>query len=261
MSRILITFGGRAYDATTERIVRDGPRFGADEVRVYDDRWLVEKVPDFRKLNSFLWETDKKFGFGWCAWKPMIILEEWYKAFIALHHNTVLYVDADTYPIADLSPIFQFAERDGICLFESQGNPNKRFTRRDCCVAMGLDEEKHWNARHACGRFSTFKVGDYRAWQFLCEWLTYSVNPMCQSLEPSKYAPEFPEFARHSNEQSVLTLLASKYGIPLHREACQFGWPVSPNCGLEEDKYPQLFHQEYCTGDRSDLAGSRWRNV
>ncbi len=263
MSRILVTFGGRAYDATTERIVRDGPRLGADEVLVYDDRWLLEIVPDFRKLNSFLWETEKKFGFGWCAWKPFILLDQIGHPWAGRDDagSSILYVDADTYPIADLTPIFEFAERDGICLFESQGNPNKRFTRRDCCVAMGLDEERHWNARHACGRFSAFKVGDYRAWQFLCEWLTYSVNPMCQSLEPSKYAAEFPEFARHSNEQSVLTLLASKYGIPLHREACQFGWPVSPNCGLAEDTYPQLFHQEYCTGNRSDLSGSRWRNV
>ncbi len=261
MSRILVTFGGRAYDATIERIVRDGQRFGADEVMVYDDRWLLERQPEFRRLNSFLWETEKKFGFGWCAWKPLIIQRQMQARLYGQSLNSILYVDADTYPIADLSPIFEFAERDGICLFESQGNPNKRFTRRDCCVAMGLDEERHWNARHACGRFSAFKVGDYRAWQFLCEWLTYSVNPMCQSLEPSKYATEFPEFARHSNEQSVLTLLASKYGIPLHREACQFGRPVSPNCGLEEDTYVQLFHQEYCTGDRSDLSGSRWRNV
>lgn len=261
MSRILVTFGGRAYDATIERIVRDGPRFGADEVLVYDDKWLTTEHAAFMNRNRFLWETQKRFGFGWCCWKALIIMQAWDYIQDGWPGGTILYVDADTYPIADLTPIFEFAERDGICLFESQGNPNKRFTRRDCCVAMGLDEERHWNARHACGRFSAFKVGDYRAWQFLCEWLTYSVNPMCQSLEPSKYATEFPEFARHSNEQSVLTLLASKYGIPLHREACQFGWPVSPNCGLAEDTYPQLFHQEYCTGDRSDLSGSRWRNV
>lgn len=264
-SRVLITFSGRAYDATTERMF-DALKFGAHAVRVYDDRWLMTQHRQFMEDNKFLWETPKKFGFGWCCWKALIIADAMNWLLRTLHPvcadaSTVLYVDADTYPIADLTPIFQFAERDGICLFESQGNPNKRFTRRDCCVAMGLDEEKHWNARHACGRFSAFKVGDYRAWQFLCEWLTYSVNPMCQSLEPSKYTAEFPEFARHSNEQSVLTLLASKYGIPLHREACQFGWPAQPGCGQPEDKYPQLFHQEYCTGDRGDLSGSRFRNV
>ncbi len=39
--RILITFSGAAYDNTTEIIVRDAPRFGVDEVRVYDDLWLM----------------------------------------------------------------------------------------------------------------------------------------------------------------------------------------------------------------------------
>jgi hypothetical protein len=123
---------------------------------------------------------------------------------------------------------------------------------------MGLDDPKYFGREHACGRFQLFRAGGWTAQQFLMEWLTYSVNPMCQIVAPSKYGDDLPGYARHSNEQSVLTLLAHKYGIPLHREACQFGWPATTK---PDDTYPQLFHQVYCGGDRNDLSGSKFRNV
>lgn len=256
--RVCVTFSGRAYDETTKLIVENAPKFGADEVRVYDDRWLLETYPEYRSLNRWLWETKDSFGFGWCAWKAFVICHAIARGSPL---DTVLYTDADTYPIADLSPLFAIAERDGMMLFEAQGCSNRQYTRRDCFVAMGCDEERYWNARHACGRFQVFRAGDYRARQLLMEWLVYSINPMCQLRAPSVYAPDFPEFTRHSNEQSVLTILAEKYRVPLHREACQFGWPAQAGYGQPEDTYPQLFHQVWTGGDRADLSGSSYRNV
>ncbi len=256
MKRIYITFGGKAYDETTERIVEDAPKFGVDEVRVYDDRWLIENTK-FREMNHWLFETEKKFGFGWCAWKPLIIIDA---LGICDPGDVVLYTDADTYPIADLSPIFDgcTAAKEGIFLFESQGCPNDRFTRRDCFIAMGLDDPKYYGRNHASGRFQLFRRASWYTEQLLTEWAAYSVNPMCQTVAPSKYGEDLPGYHRHSNEQSILTLLAHKYEIPLHREACQFGWPATTH---PEDTYPQLFHQQWCSGDRGDLSGSRFRNV
>ncbi len=256
MSRIYITFGGAAYDPTTQRIVEDAPKFGVDKVIVYDDRWLIDHKRVFRYMNRWLWETPKKFGFGWLCWKPMVILDALSKC---AADDVVLYTDADTYPIADLSPIFDGCRdsQEGIFLFEAQGCPNDRFTRRDCFIAMGQDDPKYYGQPHACGRFQLFRPGWFST-QFLMEWLTYSVNPMCQIVAPSKYGEDLPGYTRHSNEQSVLTMLGLKYGIPLHREACQFGWPATSH---PEDTYPQLFHQQYCSGDRSDLSGSRFRSV
>ena len=264
MRRVYITFGGKAYDPTTEHIV-EAASICVDELRVYDDRWLMETHPEFLTLNRWLFEpgvnVDKphlRFGFGWCSWKPLVILDALTKC---KPGDVVLYTDADTYPIADLSPIFDgcAATENGIFLFESQGNPNDRFTRRDCFIAMGLDDPKYYGRAHACGRFQLFRAGSWPAQQLLMEWLAYSLNPMCQTVAPSEYGPDLPGYARHSNEQSVLTMLAHKYEIPLHREACQFGWPDVG--GHPEDTYPQLFEQRYCDGDRNDLSGSKFRNV
>ncbi len=255
MKKIYITFGGKAYDGTTKEIVNRAPQFGADEVWVYDDRWLIQNYPELLEANRWLFNTSLKFGFGWLFWKPFIILD-------ALRRldkgDVVLYTDADTYPIADLTCLFEACNRDGVFIFEAMGCENDRFTRKDCFIAMGMDDPKYFGCRHACGRFQLFRAGHAVGYQMLMEWYAYAINPMCQLREPSRYGLDLPGYARHSNEQSILTMLAHKYGIPLHREACQFGWPPAEN---SEDKYPQLFHQQYCEGNRSDVSGSAHRNM
>jgi hypothetical protein len=277
MKCLYITFSGKAYDRTTEKICDTGHMLGADAVRVYDDRWLNETP--FRKLNSWLWETEQKFGFGWCAWKPYIIMQ----ALKGLNTgDIVLYTDADTYPIASLSPLFDECAKEGIVLFNSQGCFNYKYTKRDCFIAMGCDEPKYWDGAHACGRFQLFMKGNPVAEQLLMEWLTYSVNPMCQEWNTSKHHPVFESgdspdlsridpldgkitlFQRNSCEQSILSLLRIKYGLPLYREACQFGWPIDAEYCKRFDirgDYPQLFKQEYCEGDRTDLSGSSFFNA
>lgn len=259
MSKVYITFSGAAYNATTEKIVADAQRFGADEVRIYDDLYLLHHP--FYELNRWIFEREPKFGFGWCSWKPLIILEEMKRLDTG---DIILYTDADTYPIADLSPIFELCRRDDITLFEAQGCLHNRFTQIDCLKVMNADPWR--DMVMACGRFQLFKKGSYRVNQFLYEWLTYNLNPLCQfsntpEMAHTKLGPEHSTFARHSAEQSVLGLLALRYGIKLHREACQFGWPRLPNAGQPEDDYPQLFEQVYCSGDRTDISGSKFRNV
>jgi len=270
MRRLYITFSGRGYDATTRKIVEAFPRLGgADELRIYDDRWLNETP--FRKLNSWLWETSTKFGYGWCAWKPYIIMQ----ALKGLSFgDVVLYTDADTYPIADLSVLFEECGRQGIVLFNSQGCFNYKYTKRDCFIAMGCDEPKYWDGAHACGRFQLFQKGHPVVEQLLQEWLTYSINHHCQEWNTSVIAPDLTRedpldgkvttFQRNSCEQSALSLLRIKYGLPLYREACQFGWPIDAECQKRFDirgDYQQLFTQEYCEGDRTDLSGSSFFNA
>ena len=77
--------------------------------------------------------------------------------------------------------------------------------------------------------------------------------------EPHQWA----EFIRHSAEQSVLSLLALKYSIPLHRCPDQGGWPVAWDGKYKpEDTYPQLFHHDgWAHRGKETGGGSRYRNV
>lgn len=254
--RIYCTFGGASHDYLTEKIVRDGPRFGADKVLVFDDKWLIES--GFVERHTALFKAYPQHGFGFCSWKPFVILAAIQRSEPG---DVILYTDADTYPISSLVPLFEFAERDGVALFEEQGCINNVWTKRDCFIAMGCDEPKYHNGLHACGRFQLFKKdGLFPSRNFLEDWLHFATDPRC-SLHDAGVAPNLPEFRRNSTEQSVLSLLAIKFGVHLHRTPDENGWPITPGRGREEDTYPMVFKQEWCTGDRGNLNGSQYRNV
>lgn len=252
MRKIYITFSGAAYDATTQRIVEDAPRLGADEVRVYDDAWL-RRTP-FYTLNRWIFDRAPQMGYGWCSWKPWLILE----TLKSMHDGDVLlYSDADAYPIADLSQLFDHAALVGHLLFQEQGCINRHWTRRACWRAMGLDQFYDGESQHACGRYQFFRKGgpsQYFNERLLQEWLTYSLNPECQFHgNPDNE----PELIRHSAEQSVLSLLAYKWKILLHRTPDQNGWPNTVHLDMW---YPQVFNHAGTNQGQSD-RGSRYRNV
>lgn len=258
----LITFSGSAYNDTTALIVENGPKFGADLVLVFDDRWLLESGHYARHKDMWNWglpgpKTQHR-GFGWFSWKPYVILE-------ALKHSSpddvVLYIDADTYPIADLSVVFDIARRDGIMLFASNGWTNDQWVKRDCLEAMWAMDQWTMPFPHTVGRFCAFRRGQthYGDWVnahgLLQRWLHSSTDRRCTTFDPS-LGVECSTFREHRCEQAILSVLQVKYGIRLYREACQFGDHID----MDKDLYPTLFHQ-VGSGKPKTTEGSRFRNV
>ncbi|MCP4899777.1 MAG: DUF1249 domain-containing protein [bacterium] len=263
MKRLLITFSGAAYDKTTEKIIKRAPDFGVDEVRVYDDVWL--KRTDFYHQNQWLWlhrgpgNEGRGRGFGWFSWKPFLIqcaMRDYMS-----DGDIVLYVDADTYPIADLGVLYDICEDHlGSMVFMATGKDralrNGDWNKRDCLIAMGQDTKRYRDAGCAVARFILLEKGRWRINQFLQEWLAYCVNRHCQTFDPSVLAPEHRGFREHRTEQAIFTNLVHKNGWRLHREACEFG----ADCPQDWDLYPQLFSQK-STRVAQSLDGSKWRNV
>ena len=258
MRRMYVTFSGSNYDETTRRIVDDAPKFGADEVRVYDDEWLTEQP--FRQLNAWLWDHPHKRGFGWYAWKPFIILDALSKA---QDGDVVLFTDADTYPVHDLTALFEICARDGAMLFEASAWMNRQWCKRDCYVILAQDEAKYHDSKAGVARFMLFQKGPWKPYQFLIEWFTYCVNPLATTFDPSILKEELSGFREHRTEQAILTLLAHKYGYKLHREACEAG-AGAPN---DWELFPVLFHQRNmsdvpgATKTTAKNLGSKYRNV
>ncbi len=224
---------------------------------VYDDKWLIES--GYVDRNRWLFEARSQIqntghwyqhGFGWCSWKGFILLD----AFERMQPGDVaLYLDADTFPIAPFGQLFEAAEREGGVFLFDEGVSNARFTKADCMAVMGLPIA---DGAHACGRFSFWQKGPFLPRQMLTEWWAYSINPRCTLWDTSVLVPDPPAYFRNSTEQSVLSNLAIKYGIPLHRSP-----DGTPSCSLDTDLYPQVFEQVWCAGDRADTSGSSYRNI
>jgi len=273
--RRLITFGGAAYDEITARVTECFVDVGATSFLVYDDRWL--DAHPFRQLNAWLWDHEgsrayapKGRGYGLYAWKPLIILDAMRRSEPG---DIVCYIDGDSAPVADISIVFETADRDGAMLFRSSGHDQRRWCTRDCEIVMGLNPSMldakriHGRADYlapgvaaGCARWAAFKVGPYKPQQLLYEWLTFSINPMTTTFEPSILGPEPEGMQEHRTEQAVLSLLAHKYGYTLWREADQDGLAFRGQPG-EPGEYGQLFEQQRRGGPFPLGHGSKFRNV
>ncbi len=101
-----------------------------------------------------------------------------------------------------------------------------------------------------------FQKGNCAVRTFLEEWQRLCTTKWLATRDPSITGPEFPGFEQNRGDQSIFSLLCKKYGIPLHREADEFG----NNSERDRDLYPeQLFRQIGCVGNRLDLSGSKYR--
>ena len=258
MTKYCITFSGDKYHDQTRRTVEDASKFGVDKVLVYDDYWLTHCRPDFVEQNKWAWQHPKTRGFGWFIWKPFIILD-------ALNRvkdgDIVLYVDGDTYPIADLSALYDICEKQGgIMLFAASGWPQVYWCKRDCYIIMGQDTPEYTGLQAPAGsaQFMLFQKGPAHPRQFLEEWLKYVCMEKANTFDPSKLAPEYPVFREHRCEQAILTNLALKYHHKLWREACAYG----NDHPEDKEVYGQLFVQygPHTYGDTRG-AGSCFRNV
>lgn len=235
MKKIYITFSGKPYEETTRSIVERGVRLGADEVIVYDDRWLLQQ--EFYRQNEWLWNHPHKRGFGWYAWKPYII---WDALSNLQQGDVVLFTDADCFPIAPLDVLFGRCIIDGgIMLFASENHQQYEWCKRDCYIVMGQDDPRYYDVPAGVARFMLFQKGPWRTTQFLMEWITYCVNPKANTFDSSTIKNELPGFIEHRVEQAIMTNLAHKYGLRLYREACEAG------NGIDRDRhlYGQLFSQ------------------
>ncbi len=260
---VYITFSGERYHDTTQRIVEDAPKFGADRVLVYDDHWLRTKRPQHLVDSAHLVNHPRNRGVNWFAFKPFVILDALDRV---TDDDVVLFTDGDTYPIAPLNTLFDIGRRDGLMLFRANGWPHQRvWCKRDCFLVMGLDEPRYHESQCGCARFMVFTR---RQRAFLEEWLRYCLILEATTFDPSVLGqPELAGFKEHRCEQAIMSLLAEKYGHRLYREACEFGDTTDPqglpDSLLDRDLYPRLFTQIYGNSYSPGFVypGSAFRNV
>jgi hypothetical protein len=242
----LCLFSGPGYDEYVGRTMSVLAQVGVDQVRVYDRPWL--EAHPFRHLpgNRWLFETAVQRGVGWHCWKPLVTLDTMQ---YADEGDVVLYLDADTWPTGkDLRPLFDQARREEVVLFDYVGHePQRVWCTGNCFTVMAQNEVKYRDSIHGCARFGLFKVGSWKAQQFLYEWLTYCANPDANGRHPRKELfPNAHDFKEHRTDQAIYTLLARKYEIALQPEASEPG----PGYFLQGGALAQ-----------DEGRGSKWRNV
>lgn len=222
MQKILVSFASGKYRIGQEYLVESGRPYFTGH---------ASYLPDFLdagfcKRNQAV--LSRKKGAGFWLWKPEIIRETLDRV---SDGDFVFYVDSGNLIIGDVRPLFDLCARDprGVLLFDNRdgsedGTPwrNAEWTKMDCYLRMGCDGEKFRTGVQVNGSYVLLRKGAFSC-SFISEYLRWCQTDELITDAPSRLAPEPPGFRMHRHDQSILSLLAIRDGIPVARDPSEWG--------------------------------------
>jgi len=236
MKKLLVSFANERFYRSQQILV--------DSAKKYFDGH-ASFTPD--SLDETFKEKNKqilglKRGCGYWIWKPYIL-----KTVLSKLNDGdgVLYIDSGNLIINDPSVLFSIAKRDlrGILLFENRdGNPtgdvwkNSQWVKADCFNLMKCNTDEYKNGIQVDGSYGVYIKTDF-CMTFLDEYLSYCQDSRIVTDEPNTTGENCSDFKDHRHDQSILSLLAIKYMLPIAREPSEWGNHVI----TATSEYPQLF--------------------
>jgi hypothetical protein len=216
MKTVLTTLSNKLYIESRLRLNDSALKYGFDEVASYDF--------DDLKGTAFFEENKKLLlnprGLGYWIWKPYILSETLKKV---SEGDIVVYCDAGIEIIRNVAPLFEICETQPILLFANGTLKNRVWTKRDAFILMKADSRKYRNGLQCDASFSVFKKCE-QSILFLKDWLHFCCDERVVTEMPNVCGKKnFFGYKEHRYDQSILSLLAIKYNVPLHRMPSQFG--------------------------------------
>ncbi len=214
--RTLITFGSDLYERAMCKL--------RDSAQRYFDRIILYRPSDinpmFREANERVLSEPR--GCGLWAWKPYFILRTLAQA---NEGDYVFYCDSQMRFIADPAPLFALCEQNGgVLLFHQrrEGHRNRTWTKRDAFGLMGCDEPRYHEGDNLVAGTQVYQKTPL-AMAFVCELLQWCCKWNVISDAPNVTGPNLPGFQDHRHDQSVLSLLAMRWGIEPVNDLTQYG--------------------------------------
>ncbi len=169
-------------------------------------------------------------GAGYWLWKPYYIEQVLRQS---APGDVVAYIDSGIEIIADLSPVVEICSAGrGITLFQVHDGHNIIWTKRSCLVGMDCDEPRYHWAQQVLGGFQLYRHCD-ESFDFLRTWMKYCLRPQLLTDAPNPQGMEnYPEFIDHRHDQSIISLLAERWELPIYRCPSQWGndWALPEFC-------------------------------
>ncbi|HEX9513501.1 MAG TPA: hypothetical protein VF939_23585 [Puia sp.] len=217
MKTVLVNLSNQLYKDSRNRLNESARRHGIEDILSWDFE-EIKQTPFYPPNKAIL---DQPTGMGYWLWKPYILLE----ALKGLSDgDLVIYSDSGIEIIAPLDPLCRICrEEQPILLFGNGDFTNSLWTKRDCFILMDCDEEVFWYGPHCDASFLLLKKSPF-VLKFLQEWLEFACDKRILTDMPNTFGKkDLPEFREHRRDQSILSLLAQKYQVPLYRSPTQFG--------------------------------------
>jgi hypothetical protein len=234
MKTILVNYADKKYLKAQKRQCETAASMGGiDRISSYGRSDLD---PNFIKKNEKILAIPK--GAGCWIWKPQVILQEMEKS---CDGDLLFYVDCGAYFTDKPKRLYELTERVGIVTYRVWTHYEFANTKRDAFVLMDCDSPQYSHTRIRIAAYFSCVVGK-RAMDFVRRWISYCEDERVVCEGPSMMGlPEYPGFCHHNCDQSVMSLLAKKEGIPGFCDPSQWGHNDPLHCV----NYPSVLFSDH----------------
>jgi len=188
---------------------------GFDTVKIYNYDAID---PVFANKNKHILSQPR--GAGYWLWKPYIIQ----KHLLEIDEGDILcYCDSSYLFLDNIRKVSdEWLATKNIAAPHNKPNETswmeRNYTKFDTLVLMNVPRNLHetYKSSHQvwAGFFLVRKC--LNSVRFVSEWLTYAQDYRIITDVPSTFGPEDKEFIDNRHDQSVLSVLLKKWGIPMH---------------------------------------------
>ena len=165
------------------------------------------KIGDFYIDNKEILDCER--GDGYWLWKPKIIIDLFNKI---KNDDVIIYIDAGDIFHSDNIKVKEFFNENDYYFYTCIDRPqNKQYTKRDCFILMGCDEEKYYNYPQIEAGIIMLKKTEGNI-NLVNEWFHYAKDYRVITDSTNECGLlNFPEFVDHRHDQSILSNLFIKY--------------------------------------------------
>jgi hypothetical protein len=188
------------YENLRNRMLYDCRKFGLTNIRSYDRKWL-ETTQFYRTHRDIL---DAPRGGGFWAWKSFIMHDALSNC---QPYDIVCYLDASTTMKVDPTPVIESVEDVLVC---DSSWVNHDWVKRDAFHFMHCESDLYFNATQVWAGtviVRNTEIGN----DLVNDWLKYSCDRRIITDDPNVSGDNLPGYRDHRHDQSILTLLITKY--------------------------------------------------
>lgn len=223
---------GRTFLAAQQRCLASGLAPGGCDAVVGVGPGSLDA--EFTQRNAEHFKRPR--GAGYFVWKPYVVRRQ----LEALADGEWLFwCDAGAYLIAPIDPLVAWAEREGrdVVVFDID-HLEREWTKRDAFVLLEADEPRFADTRQRLSGFFLLRRSPL-ALAVVDEWLAAAQDLRAITDDASVLGlPDHPGFTEHRHDQSLLSLITKKHGIPAARDPSEYGNRLAD--GYPECDYPQV---------------------
>lgn len=128
---------------------------------------------------------------------------------IEMGYDSILWVDSPIVAVKNITPVFEYIEKNGYMFFNNIGHPLGNWTNQKCLDYFGMTREEAMNTKQIMASCMGFCISPSKGHSFTArEVILRNYKDLSDSLYPGSWTD-------HRHDQTVMSFLIHKYGLDI----------------------------------------------